>query len=244
MRRRNQRGVTLLELLVAVTIMALLSLGVLYAMRVGLNAMGKTNDRFSKNRRVLGVERALTAQIAGLMPVTAECIGAEGGPAGKAVMFQGDPSAMRFVSSYSLMEGARGYPKLLEFTVIAGENGRGVRLIVNEMPFATPYSIRGVCVGQQANPETGQSGPMFAPIASRPDSFILADKLASVRFLYLETLPPPILQRWTPKWIANKLPAAIRLELIPLDLDAADLHVTSTTVPIRITANPMFTYGD
>ena len=72
--RGNQRGVTLLELLIAVALMSLLSLGVLYSMRVGINAMGKTNDRFLKNRRVLGVEKALAAQIAGLMPVTVEAV--------------------------------------------------------------------------------------------------------------------------------------------------------------------------
>ena len=108
MRRAGERGVTLLELLIAVSLMSLLSLGVLYSMRVGVNAMEKTNDRFLKNRRVLGVEKALAAQINGLMPVTVECLGESGIPGGKAVMFHGDPQAMRFVTSYSLQEGARG----------------------------------------------------------------------------------------------------------------------------------------
>jgi len=239
--RENQRGVTLLELLIAVALMSLLSLGVLYSMRVGINAMGKTNDRFLKNRRVLGVEKALAAQIAGLMPVTVECLG---GQAGKAVMFQGDPQSMRFVSSYSLQEGARGYPKLLEFTVILGENGVGVRLIVNELPYSGPYSLRGACIGTQPDPLTGQAAALFLPIAPRPDSFILADNLAGVRFVYRDELPPPLLERWTSKWLANKLPSAIRIEMIPLETSPANLQVTTTTIPIRITANPMLVYAD
>jgi prepilin-type N-terminal cleavage/methylation domain-containing protein len=241
MRRQNQRGVTLLELLVAVLLMSLLSLGVLYAMRVGMNAMGKTNERFTKNRRVLGVEKALAAQIAGLMPVTIECPGGQGG---KAVLFQGDPQSMRFVSSYSLQEGARGYPKMLEFTVIPGENGVGVRLIVNELPYSGPFSVRGACVGTQPDPLTGQMSALFLPIMPRPDSFVLADNLAGVRFIYRDELPPPLLERWTPKWLANKLPTAVRIEMFPLELEPANLHVTTTTIPIRITANPMFTYAD
>ena len=84
--RGNQRGVTLLELLIAVALMSLLSLGVLYSMRVGINAMGKTNDRFLKNRRVLGVEKALAAQIAGLMPVTVKCMGGGGAADRKSVV--------------------------------------------------------------------------------------------------------------------------------------------------------------
>ena len=242
--RRNQRGVTLLELLIAVSLMSLLSLGILYSMRVGVNAMEKTNDRFRKNRRVLGVEKALAAQIAGLMPVTIECLGGGGGQGGKAVMFHGDPQSMRFVSSYSLQEGARGYPKLLEFTVIGGEGGVGVRLIVNEIPYTGPFSLRGACIGTQPDPVTGQSAPLFLPIAPRPDSFVLADKLAGVRFVYREERPPPLLERWMPRWVANKLPSAIRIEMIPLEANVASLQVITTTIPVRITANPMLSYAD
>lgn len=242
MRRGNQRGITLLELMIAVSLMALLSLGVLYSMRVGVNAMDKTNDRFTKNRRVLGVEKALAAQIAGLMPVTVECTGGGGTPGGKAVMFQGEPMSMRFVSSYSLQEGARGYPKLLEFTVIPGEEG--MRLIVNEIPYAGPASLRGACIGTQPDPMTGQAAPVFIPIMTRPDSFVLADKLASVQFVYREELPAPLFQKWTPRWVANKLPSAVRIEMVPLDNSAANLHVTTTTIPVRITANPMLVYAD
>ncbi len=238
MKRRGERGITLLELLIAVSLMSLLSLGVLYSMRVGVDAMEKTNDRFLKNRRVLGVEKALAAQINGLMPVTTECA------TGKAVMFHGDPMQMRFVSTYSLQEGARGYPKLVEFGVIPGQDGKGVRLIVNELPYAGPASLQGVCVGTQMDPVTNEAGPQFLPVAPRPDSFILADRLAAVRFIYRDTMPPPLLERWTPKWAANKLPTAIRIELVPLEMTPANLQVSSTTIPIRITANPMLIYAD
>lgn len=244
MRRARERGVTLLELLIAVSLMSLLSLGVLYSMRVGVDALERTNDRFLKNRRVLGVEKALAAQINGMMPVTTECLGDTGVPGGKAVLFHGDPQAMRFVTSYSLQEGGRGYPKIVEFGVIPGQDGRGYRLIVNELPYTGPWSVRGVCVGVQPNPLGGEPGPMFQPVAPRPDSFILADRLAGVRFLYREVMPPPLLERWMPKWVANKLPAAVRVELVPLEANPASLQVSTTTIPVRITANPLFIYAD
>lgn len=244
MRRAGERGVTLLELLIAVSLLSLLSLGVLYSMRVGVNAMEKTNDRFLKNRRVLGVEKALAAQINGLMPVTVECAGESGIPGGKAVMFHGDPQAMRFVTTYSLQEGARGYPKIVEFAVIPGKDGQGVRLIVNELPYTGPWSVRGACVGTQPNPTGGEPGPLFLPVQARPDSFILADRLAAVRFIYRETLPPPLIERWTPKWVANKLPAAVRVELLPLEPTPEALQVSTTTIPVRITANPLVSYAD
>jgi hypothetical protein len=56
------------------TLLSLLSVGVLFGLRIGLNAMERTNDRLMTNRRVLGVERVLTQQIAGFIPVMADCV--------------------------------------------------------------------------------------------------------------------------------------------------------------------------
>ncbi|MBM3783724.1 MAG: prepilin-type N-terminal cleavage/methylation domain-containing protein [Acidobacteria bacterium] len=236
-----ERGVTLLELLISISLVSLLSLGVLYSMRVGIDAMDKTNQRFMKNRRALGAEKVLAQQLAGLMPATVEC----GGPgAPKAPMFQGEPQTMRFVSSYSLAEGARGYPKLLEFTVIPGENNEGYRLIVAETPFASANSLRGLCVGIRADPLTGQPSPLFPPVLSRPDSFILADRMAAIRFVYRNEMPPPVFEQWFPAWQFGKWPSAVRIEMIPMQPDPANLHTGSVTIPIRLTANPYYVQTD
>ena len=64
---------TLIELLVAMTLLSLLAVGVLFGLRIGLNAMERTNDRLMTNRKVLGVERVITQQIAGFIPVKADC---------------------------------------------------------------------------------------------------------------------------------------------------------------------------
>ena len=69
-----QRGITLIEMLIAITLLSLLSVAVLFGMRIGLNAMERSNDRLMTNRKVLGVERVLTQQIAGMMPVMADCV--------------------------------------------------------------------------------------------------------------------------------------------------------------------------
>ena len=49
---KPRSGVTLLELLVAVSLLSLLSAGVLAALRLGINALAKTNARLADNRRV------------------------------------------------------------------------------------------------------------------------------------------------------------------------------------------------
>ncbi len=64
----GRRGVTLIELLVAMTLLSLLSVGVLFGLRIGLNAMDRTNDRLMTNRRVLGVERVSDAADCRLHP--------------------------------------------------------------------------------------------------------------------------------------------------------------------------------
>src|SRR4051794_12607344 len=149
-----ESGVTLIELLIAVTLLSLLSVGMLFAMRVGLNAMGKTNDHFNSDRRVLGVERILTEQIAGFVPATGLCSPDPQIAPSPVPFFQGEPQTMRFVSTYSLQEAARGYPRILEFQVIPGENGQGVRLIVNEHLYTGPLSTGILCAGTGPDPVT------------------------------------------------------------------------------------------
>ena len=69
MKRGSRAGLTLMEVLVAVTLLSLLSVGMLFAIRIALNAMQKTNHRLTSNRRVLSSQRILEQQIAGLVPV-------------------------------------------------------------------------------------------------------------------------------------------------------------------------------
>ena len=74
MTRRRAAGVTLLELLLAVSLLSLLSTGMLMALHVGVNAMEKSNTRLMDNRRVAGTQRLLEQEIAGFIPVLAECV--------------------------------------------------------------------------------------------------------------------------------------------------------------------------
>ena len=85
---------------------------------------------------------------------------------------------MRFVSTYSLNEAGRGYPRILEYQVIPGENGTGVRLIVNEFWYCGPLSAGSSCVGVMPDPVAKAPMMIFRPVQIGPSSFVLADKLA------------------------------------------------------------------
>ncbi len=152
MKRGSESGLTLIEVLIAVSLVGLLSVGMLWALRVGVTAMGKSNDKLIGNRRVTGAQRVLEQQIAGFMPVAAEVAVNPNSPGSKIPFFQGEPQSMRFVSSYSLLEGSRGRPQILAFTVIPGDHGKGVRLIVDEYPYDGPLSAGQFIVGRATDP--------------------------------------------------------------------------------------------
>jgi general secretion pathway protein J len=240
--RSRSAGVTLIELLVAMALLSLLAVGVLFGMRIGLSAMERTNNRLQTNRKVLGVERVLTQQLAGLIPVKADCYTNPQAPPSRVPFFQGEPQTMRFVSTFSLNEASRGYPRILEFQVIPGENGEGVRLVVNELWYTGPRSAGALCAGVVTTP----AGPqvIFRPVQIGQQSFVLADKLASCRFAFKENREPPRPDAWLPRWVSARIPNAIRVDLAPLSSDPSLLEVPSIIAPVRVTRDPMLEYQD
>jgi hypothetical protein len=241
MKSRNpSAGVTLIELLIAVLLLSLLSVGIVLTLRVALSAMNKSGSKLMANRRVSSVERILDQQIEGIMPVTADCQAQPGVPGVTLMFFQGEQQSMRLASSYSLQQGERGVPMILEFQVIPGEDEQGVRLVVNEHWYTGPRGAGVYCLGKGGGgPDGGPPGPVFAPIGIGPDSFVLADKLAYCRFSFRDSAPltgPPI---WVPRWVKNVLPNAIRIEMAPLAPDLGRLQPVTLTIPVHVTRLPL-----
>jgi prepilin-type N-terminal cleavage/methylation domain-containing protein len=240
--RHGRRGVTLIELMIAVLLLSLLSVALLIAMHVGLNSIDKADAKLIANRRSAGVQRILESQIAGFMPALADCA-TEGASPSRAPFFAGDSQSMRFVSTYSLQEASRGYPRVLEFAVIPGDQGKGVRLIVNESPYTGPQSLG--CIGfAPAQELEGAMAPIFRPIEPGPSSFVLADRLAYCRFIYQERIPAPDYGRWFPYWRQPLWPAAVKVDLAPLEADPTRVPLVSLVSPIYVTRLPYGTYQD
>lgn len=231
---KRERGVTLIEMLLAVTLVSLLVVGILTAMRVGLNAMQKVNQRVMANRRAVGAQRILERQVASLMGVSADCVAMGPQVGARIAFFQGEPQTMRFVSSYSLEEANRGLPRILEFQVIPGEMNRGVRLVVNEHLYTGPLAAGLFCLGLEQDAAMGHTVPRFRPVAVGPQSFVLADKLAYCRFLYQRKMPPPEPPRWLERWLFPNLPSAVRVEMAPLEPDPTRVQPLSFIAPVMI----------
>jgi len=242
MRRSTQSGVTLMEMVIAVTLMSLLSVGIVISLRVALSAMNKTDNKLMSNRRVAGVERILEQQIAGIMPVTAECQTTGDAPPARVAFFQGEAATMRMATSFSLQEGSRGMSVMLEYQVIPGEQDQGVRLVVNEHLYTGARAAGLFCLGIARDPAINASVTRFVPVQIGANSFVLADNLAYCRFSYREYVPsqePKWLLRWT---LPNVLPTAIRVEMAPLVPDPSRLQPVTLTIPVRVNRFPLERY--
>jgi hypothetical protein len=244
MRRGSEVGLTLIEVLVSVMLLSMLAVGMLAVIRMGFNAMHMTDSRMMANRRVVGAQRVLEQQIAGFMPVKTLCAPGLGVPQAPFSFFEGQPASMRLVSTFSLQEAWRGQPRILELQVIPGDQGLGVRLVVNEYPYTGPVGPGQFCMGMTIDPQSGRNVPQFFPIMIGPQSFVLADKLAFCGFSYLEPANPPKGQRWRPGWGLPGWPAAIRVEMAPLEDNPARLRPLTITAPIRINRDPDIDYVD
>src|ERR1017187_6264222 len=181
--RRREAGVTLIELTVAVTLLSLLSLGMVIAIRVGLSAYGKTESKRMDNRRVAGAQRIAQQELEGMMPVFVLCGAGQGSPGTRAVLFQGAPDGMWMVSTFSLQQGWRGQPQILQLFVIPGEES-GVRLVVNEIPYTGERGAGQYCTGTFTPPNSISRLAQMIPARAGPNTFVLSDKLAYCRFSY------------------------------------------------------------
>jgi len=243
-RLKPTAGVTLMEVLIAVTLLSLLVVGMAMAMRIGFNAYAKTDSKLMDNRRVAGAQRVLEQELQGMLPLVLPCMGGGEEGAQRFAVFQGQAQVIRMVSTFSLQQGWRGVPQILELFVISGEEGRGVRLVLNETPY-DPLAAGRLCSGFGTN-DAGMGLTVFLPPQVTDHTFVLADKLAYCRFSYLQHPIPdaPVPPVWAPALAYQGWPRAIRVDMAPLEPDPSRLQPISVTVPLRIYRAPELPYAD
>jgi prepilin-type N-terminal cleavage/methylation domain-containing protein len=235
----NRRaGVTLIEILIAVSILALLSTGILMAMRIGFNTLDKTDTHLIHNRRVVNTRHIVENQVAGFVFTNAEFR-----PQPDSVSIvpfrEFTSSRMRFVTSYSLAEAWRGRARIVVMQVIPGEHNSGVRLIANEIPWTGPAQA-----GQMVAAITPE-GPQFAPLDANGESFVLADRLEHCSFLFevqrTDGQPGFV---WVPEYHGPALPRGIRIDMAPLDTKAGEMAATGITMSFPVSRKQGLNYAD
>lgn len=246
-KRNGQSGLTLMEVLIAVTMIGLLLVAISSSLSIGLQAMDSASNRLDTNRKANRAQEILEHQILNLTPSSAACVLDTPESPQVIPFFQGEPQSMRFLSTYSLREGDRGYPRILEYTVIGGDPTKtppGLRLIVNELPYMGPLSAGRLCFGLKLDRALGRAAPAFAPIRPSPTSFVLADRLAQVRFRYLFPHPLPNPPEWVDRWAEERLPEAIGIDLVPLPNETAEPLPVSLVLPLPVDRMPRKRYED
>jgi hypothetical protein len=208
--------------MIAVTLVAAISTGMLLAMRTGLITLQKTETRLQDNRRVVALQQMLVRQLSSVMPAVGAC-----GTA-RAPLFAGNDQSLRMVTSYSLEDGARGYPQLVDLEVLPDPHG-GLRLIENEHYYFSPLSSAPFCVPQGATPQ----------------SFEVARGLAVCRIGYREYVPEaPNGGNWVTGWNRPNLPAALRIEMVPMHAEPGRLMLQTVNIPIRVNREVLGQYDD
>ena len=210
------RGFTLMELMIAIALVAAIATGMLMAMRGGLLTLNRTEARLEENRRAMGIQRILSLQLAGAVPVRSGCNGGTFSP----FAFRGSISALQMVSTYSITEGSRGYPHVVEYQVAPDENGT-FKLIIHERPYSGAGTMSEFC-----------SENISLRGSAQP--FVAATRLAYCRFFYHQVNPDTQFRGldWVNNWNDPDLPSAVRIELLPAAPDATRLPVLSVTASL------------
>jgi hypothetical protein len=159
-----------------------------------------------------------------MMPITTLCGGYQ------TPFLIGTSGSLRMVSSYSIAEGARGYPQILDFRVGPSSSG-GLQLVVTETPYTGPGSTAAFCEPSGGGVE-GSSPP-----------FVLADDLLECKFSYKAQRNPlsgkP--SEWAPEWTVdstrfagNTLPAAIEVEMKPRGPVGGGVPTVTVFAPLHV----------
>ena len=206
-----------MELMISITLVAAIATGMLMAMRGGLLSLNRIQTRLDENRHGLGIQRILSLQLGGAIPARTGCAGPM-----SPFAFRGTPSVLQMVSTYSMAEGSRGSPRIVEYQVAPDEGGT-VKLLVYERPYAGPSSMAAFC------------GASIAVQGSTP-AFVAATRLAYCRFTYFPTIPETQFRGGAAvdTWLAPNLPSAVHIEMAPAAPDSARLPVVAITAPLYV----------
>ncbi len=120
-------GFTLLELLISLSLLVVIVVIAMGAMRLGSRSVAAGEKRMDAQERFRTVLSLVDAQIQSYLPLTYEEAGT------RRYYFQGDGKTLRFPTSYSIWNGRRGYV-IVDYRVEADGSGREVLSASEQIP--------------------------------------------------------------------------------------------------------------
>jgi prepilin-type N-terminal cleavage/methylation domain-containing protein len=185
--RNSQDGFTLIEVLLALTIFALMGTILYGAFSLGHGAVEKSQKSFETNQKLRAVDELLGSYIRSAFPYRST-------PQTAPLLFTGESAELTFVSSFSLAMGGRGMAKVRLFW--EGDERRGGTLRLEE---ETPVRV------QDEEGNEGHEGVR--------NGMVIREGVKEFRISYLD--PQSEEEQWEERWDAgerNGLPRAVRLE--------------------------------
>ena len=233
-RRSRSAGMTLIEVLVAVGLMAMLSAGLFTSLQIGATSWHMTQKALMLDRRIATANALLRSLLVSMVPIEAVTPPGSRVPRHRFTFFQGERRAMRFISSHSITAGTRDGLQLTELR--ASEYKGGMRVLVNQAGYRGPHALGELVSGRVSLPGVRGGRLVFRPIRALPTSLIAVDQLRGCTFSYLKRRRRAEPAFWVPAWDErDALPAAVRIELAPSikDPQRARALPISIIAPIR-----------
>lgn len=209
---RPSHGFTLIEVVVSLTLMTIIGVLVLSALRTGMAATEKGQLELASLRSRLSTVRILQNQLRGAVPLLYWTV--DGVLRKTHVAFDGDRSSLRFVSRDSLFDGPDGVPRWVELSWKDSQSD-GMAINVKEFRIIPPNNAADSQVIGEVNLLPG----------------------SECQFEYLRRARGTAPSRWLEAWNMDEereLPAAVRLTvrskkqssklLIPLEIAPTDWH--------------------
>jgi len=208
----SSKGFTLLELLIGITLLALLMAALVVGLHVGVRAWEQGETRLRKAHGEEERADFLVRQVASLVPY--ELVSTDPEMQVRLPVLQAAPRRLRFLSSYGSRYRNHSGLVLADYAVLETAP-RQFTLALREKPVRDDATLlRQLLLRVERNPETGQNVLTYRPFTEGEDFLALMGELDSVQFEYLSPGVEGSAPAWVAEWVSkpeSPYPVAIRL---------------------------------
>lgn len=210
--KSNQRGFTLLELLIGITLMALIMMAVVIGLRIAVRAWQQGQDRISLVDQQEEQTGFMAKQIESLMPFKVESTDPK--LSGQFVILEAQPFCFRFLSTYGSRFRNRSGLILAEYGLTDATNGAR-DLYVREGPVGNDeVLLHQIILRAGQDPDTGKFRILYRPFVRSESTLLLRKGMQAARFDYLvpatQTKPAQWISDWQPE-PNREFPTAVRM---------------------------------
>ena len=208
----KEKGFTLLELVIAITLLAMMMAALVIGLRVGVRAWQSGEARLRTAHRERERGEFLARQVASLVPYAVDSTDQR--LPGRFFILEATASRLRFLSSYASRGRGETGLTLVELAAVS-RAPRRISLVLRETPAGEDGALLHRVIQQVArDAETGRTETIHQPFALRDTDLLLFEALAAAQFDYFGRRDANQPAGWAPKWEGTPeapLPAAVRL---------------------------------